>query len=100
MVEGRHLEKETEVMVCAAQEQALQVNSIKNHNDGQGVSAMSRLCGKSSETLIHLSSGCSVLASRNIKLDMIKWTSRSICCYSRSMGSRQEMSGTAMYPML
>ena len=100
MVEGRHLEKETEVMVCAAKEQALQVNSIKNHNDGQDVSAMSRLCGKSSETLIHLSSGCSVLASRNIKLDMIKWTSRSICCYSRSMGSRQEMSGTAMYPML
>ena len=28
-----HLKKETEAMVCAAQEQVLRVNSIKNHND-------------------------------------------------------------------
>ena len=55
-----HLKKETEVMVRAAQEQALRVNLIKHHIDGQDVSPMSRLCGESSETVIHLSSGCPV----------------------------------------
>ena len=34
-LKGGHLKKETEAMVCAAQEQALRVNSIKNHIDGQ-----------------------------------------------------------------
>ena len=56
------LKKETEAIVCAAQEQALRVNSIKYHIDGQGVLLMCRLCGESSETVIHLSSSCPVLA--------------------------------------
>ena len=36
-LKGGHLKKETEVMVCDAQEQALHVNSINNHIDGQDV---------------------------------------------------------------
>ena len=32
--------------MCAAQEQTLRVNSIKNHIDGQDVSPMWRLCGE------------------------------------------------------
>ena len=48
--------------MCAAQEQALLENSIKNHIDGQDVSPMYRLCDESSETVMHLSSGCTVLA--------------------------------------
>ena len=61
-MKGGHLKKETEAMVCAAQEQALLENSIKNHTDGHDVSPMCRLCGESSETVMHLSSGCTVLA--------------------------------------
>ena len=49
-------------MVCAVQEQALRVNSIKYHIGGQDVSPMCRLCGKLSETVMHLSSGCLALS--------------------------------------
>ena len=48
-------------MMCAAQEQALQVNSIKYHTDGQDVSPMSRLCGELSERVMHLSSSFPML---------------------------------------
>ena len=58
---GGHLKKETEVWVCAVQEQALWVSSIKHHIDGQDVSPMCRLCDESSETVLRLSSGFPVL---------------------------------------
>ena len=51
---GGHLKKETEAMLCAAQEQAQRVNSIKNHIDSQDVSPMCKLCGESSEMVMHL----------------------------------------------
>ena len=57
MVEG-----ETETMVCTAQEQTLWVNSIKHCIYNQDVSPMCGLCGELSETVMHLSSGCPVLA--------------------------------------
>ena len=47
--------------MCAAQEQALWVNSIKHHIDGQDESPMCRLCGESSEMVVDLC-GCPVLA--------------------------------------
>ena len=52
-----HLKKETEAMVCAAQEPELWVKSIKHHIDGQDVSPICRLCGESSEMVMHPSSG-------------------------------------------
>ena len=58
-----HLKKETETMVSAAQEQKLHVKSVNNHINGQDVSQMCRLCGESSETVMHLSSGCPALAN-------------------------------------
>lgn len=61
LLKGEQLKKETETIVCAAQEQALQVTSIKRHIDGQDVSPMCRLFDESSETVLRLSSGCSVL---------------------------------------
>ena len=67
-LKGGHLKKETEAMVCAAQEQTLRVNSIKNHTDGQDVSPMRRLCGESSEMMMHLSSGCPVLAKTKYRI--------------------------------
>ena len=54
--------------MCAAQEQTLRVNSIKHHIDGQDVSPMCRLCGKSSETVMHLSSGFPVLAKLKYRI--------------------------------
>ena len=58
-----HLKKEAETMVSAAQEQALRANSIKHHIDDQDVSPMCRFCDESSETVMHLSNGCPVLAT-------------------------------------
>ena len=61
-IRKRYRESEyTEAMVCAAQEQALWVNSIKQHIDGQDESPMCRLCGESSEMVVDLC-GCPVLA--------------------------------------
>ena len=61
-LKGGHLKKETEAMVCVAQEQTLRVKSIKNHIDGQDVSPICRLRSESSEAVKHLSSGCPMLA--------------------------------------
>ena len=68
MVEGGHLKKGTEAMVCATQEQALQLNSIKHHIDGQDVSPICRLCGEFSETVFNLSSGCLVLPKSKYRI--------------------------------
>ena len=38
------------------------MNSIKHYNEGHDVSPMCRLSGESSETVMHPSSGCPVLA--------------------------------------
>ena len=67
-LKGGHLKKETEAMVCAAQEQALWVNSIKHHSDCQDVSPMCRLCGKLSEKVMHLSSGFLVLTKSKYRI--------------------------------
>ena len=61
-LKGGDLKKETEAIVCAAQEQALRVNSIKKHIDGQDGSPMCTLWGELSETVMHLSRSCPVLA--------------------------------------
>ena len=54
--------------MCAAQEQALRINSIKHHIDGQDISLLCRLCGESNETVMHLSSGCPVLAKSKYRV--------------------------------
>ena len=56
-----HLKKDAETMVRAKQEKAQQVNLIKHHIDGQEVSPICRLRSESSETVMHLSSGCPLL---------------------------------------
>ena len=63
-----HVKKETEAMVCAAQEQALWVNSIEHRIDGHDVSTMCRLCGKSNEMVMHLNSVCPVLAKSEYQI--------------------------------
>ena len=61
------LKKETEGMLFAAQEQALRTNAIKAKIDKQPVSPNCRLCGTTSETVMHLVSGCSKLAQKQYK---------------------------------
>ena len=59
-LKGVYLKKEIEAIVCAAQ--GICVISIKNRIDGQDVSPICRLYGESSDMVMHLSSGCLVLA--------------------------------------
>ena len=55
-LKGEHLEKEIEPMV-----QHRSRYSIKHLTDGQDPSTLCRLCGKLSEMVMHLSSGCPVI---------------------------------------
>ena len=57
-LKGGYFKKGTVAMVCDVQEHALRVNLIKHDTDGHDVLQMCRLCGKSSEMVMHLSSGC------------------------------------------
>ena len=66
-IKNGFLKKETEGMLFAAQEQALRTNAIKAKIDKQPVSPKCRFCGKTSETVMHLVSGCSKLAQKQYK---------------------------------
>ena len=66
-IKNGFLKKETEGMIFAAQEQALRTNAIKAKIDKQPVSPKCRLCGKKSETVMHLVSGCPKLAQKQYK---------------------------------
>ena len=64
---GGHLKKETEALICAAQDQALATNSIKAHIYKEDVPDRCRLCGQSNETVMHIVGGCSTLAGKEYK---------------------------------
>ena len=55
------LKRETESLICAAQEQALITNAIKNSIDHQNESPLCRLCKEKVESVTHIVSSCSVL---------------------------------------
>ena len=55
-------------MVRAALEQTLLTNSRKHHIDSKDVSPMCMLYGKSRETVMHLSSGCPMLAKSKYRI--------------------------------
>ena len=57
-LKGEHLKKEAEAMVCGAQEQILQLNSIIHHIGDQDVSPICRLRVESNETVLQLISSC------------------------------------------
>ena len=52
------LKVRTKALLCAAQEQAIKTNYVKNHIDKTSESPLCRFCGKKSETVQHLVSGC------------------------------------------
>ena len=61
------LKRETESLICAAQEQALRINAIKNDIDHQDVSPLCKLCKEKVESVSHIVSSCSVLAGNQYR---------------------------------
>ena len=57
----------TEALLCAAQEQVIKTNYIMYHIDKTSDSPMCRLCGKTGESVQHITSGCEKLAQREYK---------------------------------
>ena len=47
------MKRETESLVCAAQDQALHTNAIKSKIYKENISPLCRLCNKHSETVMH-----------------------------------------------
>ena len=56
------LKRETESLLCTAQEQALRVNAIKYLIDKASDTLLCRLCNEKTESITHIVSACSVLA--------------------------------------
>ena len=61
------LKRETESLITAAQEQALNTNAISKNIYGKECSDKCRLCGVKLETVTHIVSACSTLAQREYK---------------------------------
>ena len=61
------LKRETESLIIAAQDQALNTNSIKKSIYKLDVSDKCRLCGKETENVTHIVSSCGMLAQKEYK---------------------------------
>jgi hypothetical protein len=61
------LKRETESLILAAQEQALNTNAINKNIYGMDCTDRCRLCGTELETVTHVVSACSVLAQKEYK---------------------------------
>ena len=62
-----YLKKETERLICAAQEQALRTNPVKSHIDKTNDSPLCRLCSEHLQSVWHISSGCPTLEQREYR---------------------------------
>jgi len=62
-LERSHLRYETESLICAGQEQALNTRYIRSKIWGQSCSQQCRLCKEKPETVAHIVSGCKMLAA-------------------------------------
>ena len=56
-----YLEKETDITVVAAQDQALCTRNMRNVVYGEIVQSICRVCGAANETVVHIVSECSKL---------------------------------------
>ena len=61
------LKRESESLICAAQEQALRTNAVKNGIHHQDVSPLYRLCKEKVENVTHIVSLCFVLAGNQYR---------------------------------
>ena len=58
------LKIETEALLCAAQEQAIRANYMKQRIDKSSENPLCRLCGKKGESVQHITSGCEKLTQK------------------------------------
>ena len=61
------LKPETEALICAAQEQAIRTNYVKNRIDHTSDDDKCRMCGEKGETVWHIVSECAKLAQKEYK---------------------------------
>ena len=61
------LKRETEVMIMAAQDQALRTRFIQRAIDGTKIPPKCRKCNRKDETLVHIASECPALAQNQYK---------------------------------
>ena len=61
------LKVETEAILCAVQEQAIQTNLVKHKIDKTAQSPPCRMCDKKNETISHIVSKCEKLAQKQYK---------------------------------
>ena len=66
-IRGGYFAKSTEAFVFAAQEQALRTRFLRATVEREDVSPLCRVCGKESESVGHLASGCESLAQREYR---------------------------------
>ena len=64
---ARDWREATEVLICAAQVQALRTNDVKFHFDKSIQSPSLRLTGKIGESITHIVRECSALAQQECK---------------------------------
>ena len=77
LAEARSLQRETEALITAAQDQAIRTNYIKATIGKSQIDAKCRMCRDENETVSHIVSGCSKLAQKEYKKDMIMWPGQS-----------------------
>ena len=61
------LRRETESLICAAQEQAIQTNLIKGKIDKSQQQTKCKMCSSYDETINHIESECSKLVQKEFK---------------------------------
>ena len=66
------LNRETESLLCAAQEQAIRTNSVKYNIDKTSETPRCRLCNENVESVTHIISACPNLAKNQYRKSMIK----------------------------
>ena len=80
------LKRETESLLIAAQDQALNTNSLRKNIYHQVESDRCRLCGEAVENVTHIVSGCKMLAQKDYKRRHDKVCSHLHWCLSRKYG--------------
>ena len=61
------LKVDIDILLCAAQEQAIRTNYVKHHIDRSIESPLCRMCGKRGESVHHIRSECETLAQKEYK---------------------------------
>ena len=79
------LKSETEILLCAAQEQALQVNAIKYTIDKTSGTPLCRLCNVKTDSITHIVSACSILAKSQYRNAITRFEHACAGCCVRSI---------------